>query len=158
MLDGSQSGDVQVMSSNIELDCQIIAEDASTGLANRARFQMTAYYAPQFAALRRQCVDGGDPAFVTSLSRCCTWASQGGKSSVYFAKTLDDRYIIKQLSRSERQSFLGFAPHYFRYISEAVTNRKPTCLAKVVGVFQVGRSMPFATFKLVAAIDLAHPS
>lgn len=58
-----------------------------------ARLQVTAYYAPQFAELRRRCVAGGDSAFLASISRCRKWASRGGKSAVYFARTLDRRWV-----------------------------------------------------------------
>ena len=48
------------------------------------------------------------------------------------------RYIVKQLSKSERQSFLEFAPDYFRYLAAAEARGRHTCLARVLGVFQVG--------------------
>lgn len=76
--------------------------------------QVTAYYAPQFDALRKLIVEGGQLVFLACLSRCKKWVSQGGKSNVYFAKTRDERYVVKQLTRSEKQSFLDFAPAYFR--------------------------------------------
>ena len=77
--------------------------------------QTTAYYAPQFAQLRRHCVVGGEGAFLASMARCRKWSSRGGKSSAFFAKTRDDRYVVKQLLKSEKQSFLEFAPVYFRW-------------------------------------------
>ena len=76
--------------------------------------QVIAYYAPQFEALRGLMVEGGHPVFTACLSRCKEWLSRGGKSAVYFAKTRDERYVVKQLTRSEKQSFLDFAPAYFR--------------------------------------------
>lgn len=99
--------------------------------------QVTAYYAPQFSEMRRRCMVGGERAFVASLSRCRTWMSRGGKSNAYFAKTRDDRYIVKQLSKSEKASFLEFAPAYFRYIASALAKNQDTCLAKILGVYQV---------------------
>lgn len=98
---------------------------------------MVAYYAPQFAALRQHCIVGGESAFLAALTRCRKWENRGGKSGSYFAKTLDDRYIIKQLSKSERQSFLELAPQYFRYIGGALQGERACSLAKIVGVFQV---------------------
>jgi hypothetical protein len=44
-------------------------------------------------------MQGGEAAFITSMSRCVRWAQRGGKSNAYFAKTRDDRYIIKSLSK-----------------------------------------------------------
>lgn len=55
--------------------------------------QVTAYYAPQFAELRRRVVAGGEPAFLASISRCRKWATRGGKSAVYFARTHDKRWV-----------------------------------------------------------------
>lgn len=78
--------------------------------------QVTAYYAPQFEALREMAVEGGQPVFTACLSRCKKWLSRGGKSAVFFAKTRDERYVVKQLTRSEKQSFLDFAPAYFRSV------------------------------------------
>jgi hypothetical protein len=63
---------------------------------------VVAYFAPQFAELRRRSITGGEAAFVASLSRCRKWDSSGGKSNAYFAKSRDERYIVKQLSRSEK--------------------------------------------------------
>ena len=83
--------------------------------------QVTAYYAPQFEALREIVVEGGHPVFTACLSRCKKWLSRGGKSAVYFAKTRDERYVVKQLTRSEKQSFLDFAPAYFRCPSLSFT-------------------------------------
>jgi hypothetical protein len=49
---------------------------------------------------------------------------------------------VKQLSRSERQSFLEFAPDYFRYVATMLHRGQETCLAKVLGVYQVGGLAP----------------
>lgn len=53
-------------------------------------------------------------------------------------KLLDDRFIVKQMSRFEIQSFLDFAPHYFDYMTTAFQEKRPTVLAKIVGVFRIG--------------------
>ena len=39
--------------------------------------------------------------------------TQGGKSKAKFAKTLDDRFVVKMISNVELQMFLEFAPAYF---------------------------------------------
>ncbi|MEW5311615.1 MAG: hypothetical protein WDW38_003314 [Sanguina aurantia] len=113
-------------------------EDEAPGLPlNRAKFTVVAYYAPQFAELRRRCVQGGDAAFISSLCRCRTWDTRAGKSNAYFAKTRDDRYIVKSLSKVEKQSFLDFATSYFEHVAKACLTGRPMCLAKVVGVFSL---------------------
>ena len=57
----------------------------------RSLLQIIAYYAPQFAELRRRCVVGGEQAFLASISRCRKWATRGGKSAAYFARSCDKR-------------------------------------------------------------------
>eukprot|EP00803_Ostreobium_quekettii_P003607 evm.model.scf_978.2 EVM.evm.TU.scf_978.2 scf_978:28772-45132(+) len=37
---------------------------------SKARFDVMAYFAPQFAQLRSRCVQGGETSFIVSLSRC----------------------------------------------------------------------------------------
>lgn len=70
------------------------------------------------------------------------WEPRGGKSNSFFAKTRDDRFIVKQLSAAERKSFQEMAPNYFAYLARAMRNRQPTCLAKIMGVFTVSFSLP----------------
>ena len=53
----------------------------------------------------------GEDDFVRSLSRCVKWDPHGGKSKADFSKMLDDRYILKQMSRPEAQSSIEFIPH-----------------------------------------------
>lgn len=67
----------------------------------------------------------------------CRWEPRGGKSNSFFAKTRDDRFIVKQLSLAERKSFQEIAPKYFAYLAHAMRNKQPTCLAKIMGVFTV---------------------
>jgi len=137
-VDASLSAEKRVLQASLQLDCQMIAEDESASVA--ARFQMTAYYAPHFAALRQLCVSGGESAYLASIGRCVPWSAQGGKSSVLFAKTMDDRYVIKQLTKSEKQSVLEYAPEYFKYVSASEGGK--SCLAKIVGIYQVQIEYP----------------
>lgn len=99
--------------------------------------QVTAWFAPQFAELRRRVCVGGEGAYVASLSRCRPWEASGGKTRAYFAKTCDDRYIVKQLQPSEKRSFPDIAPSYFRYLAHAMRRRLPTCLARIMGIYTV---------------------
>lgn len=87
------------------------------------------FFAEQFDALRN--IYGLTSIFVESLSRCTAWDAMGGKSGSTFLKTLgefksfcllvltveDDRFIVKELSRSETNSFVSFAPSYFQFVS-----------------------------------------
>ncbi|XP_028069979.1 1-phosphatidylinositol-3-phosphate 5-kinase FAB1B-like isoform X1 [Camellia sinensis] len=106
------------------------------GPLGNVKYTVTCYYAKRFEALRRICCPS-ELDFIRSLSRCRKWGAQGGKSNVFFAKTLDDRFIIKQVTKTELESFIKFAPAYFKYLSESISSRSPTCLAKILGIYQV---------------------
>ncbi|KZV25525.1 Phosphatidylinositol-4-phosphate 5-kinase family protein isoform 1 [Dorcoceras hygrometricum] len=106
------------------------------GPPGKVKYNVTCYFAKQFEALRKAC-SASELDFIRSLSRCKKWGAQGGKSNVFFAKTLDDRFIIKQVTKTELESFLKFAPSYFKYLSESLNTGCPTCLAKILGIYQV---------------------
>ncbi|KIX07103.1 uncharacterized protein Z518_05080 [Rhinocladiella mackenziei CBS 650.93] len=93
------------------------------------------FFAEQFDAVRRKC--GVADRIVESLSRCMKWDSKGGKTKSLFLKTLDDRFILKSLSPIETQSFLKFAPNYFRIMSEAFFHELPSVIAKMLGFYQI---------------------
>ncbi|BAF12222.2 Os03g0399500 [Oryza sativa Japonica Group] len=106
------------------------------GPLGQVKYTVICYYAKQFDALRRICCPS-ERDFVRSLSRCKKWGARGGKSNVFFAKSLDDRFIIKQVTKTELESFMKFAPEYFGYISESIVTGSPTCIAKILGIYQV---------------------
>lgn len=106
------------------------------GPLGKVKHTVTCYYTKWFEALRRVCCSS-ELEYIRSLSRCKKWGAQGGKSNVFFAKTLDDRFIIKQVTKIELESFIKFAPEYFKYISESIHSGSPTCLAKILGIYQV---------------------
>ncbi|XP_071686075.1 1-phosphatidylinositol-3-phosphate 5-kinase FAB1B-like isoform X2 [Rutidosis leptorrhynchoides] len=106
----------------------------------KVKYSVTCYYAKRFEALRRICCPS-EFDYIRSLSRCKKWGAQGGKSNVFFAKTLDDRFIIKQVTKTELESFIKFAHAYFKYLSESIGSGSPTCLAKILGIYQVTKQM-----------------
>ena len=103
------------------------------------KFYCCSYFTSQFHALRGLLLpDCGEANFARSLSNCTRWEAMGGKSGLLFYKTTDDRFVLKQMSRFEYQSFLEFAPHYFQYITQSIVNGVKTLLCKILGVFKVG--------------------
>ncbi|KAJ6771887.1 1-PHOSPHATIDYLINOSITOL-3-PHOSPHATE 5-KINASE FAB1C-RELATED [Salix koriyanagi] len=110
--------------------------DDSYFAGGKVKFSVTCYFAKQFDSLRKKCCPS-DVDFVRSLSRCQKWSAQGGKSNVYFAKSLDERFIIKQIKKTELESFEEFAPGYFKYLTDSLNSGSPTCLAKILGIYQV---------------------
>ncbi|KAH9982757.1 hypothetical protein BGW80DRAFT_1264842 [Lactifluus volemus] len=95
----------------------------------------TVLYPEQFDALRR--MYDCDKSVIESLARCVKWNASGGKSGSAFLKTLDDRFIAKEMSRTEFQTMETFAPSYFAYMSSAVSANRPTLLAKVFGCYKI---------------------
>uniref|UniRef100_A0A2P2MG65 1-phosphatidylinositol-3-phosphate 5-kinase n=3 Tax=Rhizophora mucronata TaxID=61149 RepID=A0A2P2MG65_RHIMU len=111
------------------------SDDSSEARGN-VKFSVTCYFARHFDSLRKKCCPG-NVDFVRSMSRCQRWSAQGGKSNVYFAKSLDERFIIKQVKKTELESFEEFASQYFKYLTDSLSSGSPTCLAKILGIYQV---------------------
>lgn len=103
----------------------------------REKYFVICQYVNQFRELRNWCCPS-ELDYIASLSRCRNWDAKGGKSKSFFAKTIDDRLIIKEIKKTELESFLGFAPLYFKYMKESIESGSQTCLAKVLGIYQVG--------------------
>jgi 1-phosphatidylinositol-3-phosphate 5-kinase len=99
------------------------------------KFVCTTFWATQFHAVRQIFLapnNGGpdssetnqfsldiEQSYIESLSSAYSWAASGGKSGASFARTSDDRFVIKCISRTELQMFLDCAPAYFEYLSKA---------------------------------------
>ncbi|CDO92951.1 unnamed protein product [Kluyveromyces dobzhanskii CBS 2104] len=114
-----------------------------TGMHLRYQFQdgntimsCKMFFFEQFDAFRKKC-GCGEENFIQSLSRCVKWDSSGGKSGSAFLKTLDDRFVIKELSHSELDAFINFSSSYFEYMSQALFHDLPTALAKILGFYQI---------------------
>lgn len=100
------------------------------------RFSIRVLFTEQFDALRQACQCG--QTFIQSLARCNNWVEcSGGKSGVTMMKTLDDRFIIKQLSRAEMDAFASNAGAYFRFLADVLVQDRPTTLAKIYGVYRL---------------------
>nr|CAD1818137.1 unnamed protein product [Ananas comosus var. bracteatus] len=112
---------------------EIFIDTAKIGL--KSKCSVVCIYAKQFYALRKKCCPS-ELAYISSLSRCKKWDAQGGKSKALFAKSLDERLIIKQIKKAEFDSFLKFGPDYFKYIS-SLESGSQTCLARILGIYQV---------------------
>ncbi|EEF29076.1 phosphatidylinositol-4-phosphate 5-kinase, putative [Ricinus communis] len=115
------------------------SSEVSFGVAKslgKGKYSVISLYENQFRDLRSRCCPS-EVHYIASLSRCRNWDAKGGKSKCVFAKTLDDRFIIKEIKKTEFESFVKFAPHYFKYMNESFELGNQTCLAKVLGIYQV---------------------
>ncbi|XP_061344113.1 putative 1-phosphatidylinositol-3-phosphate 5-kinase FAB1D [Gastrolobium bilobum] len=102
----------------------------------REKYSVICHFVKQFRELRNWCCPS-ELDYIASLSRCRNWEAKGGKSKSLFAKTLDDRFIIKEIKKTELDSFLGFSSLYFKHMRESFESGSQTCLAKVLGIYQV---------------------
>ena len=105
------------------------------------KFVCQAYWATQFAAVRQAYIGLGEDeeiGYLRSLSIARPWNAQGGKSGATFFKTADARFVVKQITRTELQMFLEYAPAYFEYLSKSFFHKYDTLLVKVLGVYQIG--------------------
>ncbi|XAR55617.1 1-phosphatidylinositol-3-phosphate 5-kinase [Bertholletia excelsa] len=105
-------------------------------LPEKGKYSVLCLYANNFRDIRNRCCPS-ELDYIASLSRCRNWDAKGGKSKSFFAKTLDDRFIIKEIKKTEFESFVKFAPDYFRYMNECFEQGNQTCLAKILGIYQV---------------------
>ncbi|UZJ53433.1 hypothetical protein CBS101457_002753 [Exobasidium rhododendri] len=101
-----------------------------------SRFSIRVLFTEQFDAFRQACQCG--QTFIQSLARCSNWVDcSGGKSGAVMMKTLDDRFVIKQLSRAEMDAFANNAGAYFRFLADVLFQDRPTTLAKIYGVYRL---------------------
>lgn len=119
-----------------ETHARVSFEDENALPGDKAKFSVTCYFAKEFENLREKCCEA-ELDYVRSLCRCKRWSAKGGKSNVYFAKTLDERFVVKQVTKTELESFEEFAPEYFKYMNGSLVSGSPTCLAKILGIYQV---------------------
>jgi hypothetical protein len=95
------------------------------------------YFAESFHKMRDSIFVAGEHEFLRSLSRSSSWNPQGGKSGASFFRTNDERFVFKQMSRLEMESFKTCAKKYFDYINVALKEKKLTSLCKIYGVYRI---------------------
>ncbi|KAG6590710.1 Phosphatidylinositol-3-phosphate 5-kinase [Phytophthora cinnamomi] len=117
-----------------------------------------AYYPLQFEVLR-ELFYGSLQNFIFSISHVANWNANGGKSGASFYRTLDDRFVIKHISSTEMQSFLGCLPDYFRYMATVYFDGKASLLSKTVGLYQttITRKDSGQKMQLAAQTTVARP-
>ncbi|KAL3504039.1 hypothetical protein ACH5RR_033880 [Cinchona calisaya] len=116
-----------------------VHQEVSMGIGKvpgKRKYSVVCLYSSQFRNLRNRCCPS-EVDYIASLSRCRNWDAKGGKSKSFFAKTLDDRFIIKEIKRTEFEAFMKFAPNYFDYMNQCYENGNQTCLAKILGIYQI---------------------
>ena len=85
---------VQVLIKNVGFGLQSSTENYDEDF----QFTVIAYYWSQFENVRKSHGISEDD-FELSLARCFQWKPRGGKSKAYFAKSFDERFVIKEVYR-----------------------------------------------------------
>lgn len=50
---------------------------------------------------------------------------------------LDDRFVLKEMSKGDINVIENFAPNYLDYLNKCQQQNQPTLLAKIFGVYKV---------------------
>lgn len=131
----SSSSDVQ---SNIESNGQQQQQQPSTPLTAVIKEE---YCAEQFKYLRSLIIKGpseeGERQFKELLWSCIPWSAPGGKSGSTFLKTVNDQFILKEMSKLELQSFLSISDDYFNYLENSYRLNKPSLLSIIFGIYRI---------------------
>ncbi|XP_072386330.1 1-phosphatidylinositol 3-phosphate 5-kinase [Diabrotica undecimpunctata] len=118
-----------------------------------SNFFCRVYLAEKFAALRAAVLPMGEEGYIRSLSRSAQWNARGGKSGSNFSKTIDDRFILKEMSKSEIHLFLEASSNYFAYMHKCQATKQLTLLGKILGIYQIvfknNSSVPYRSNILV---------
>lgn len=154
---------VQRIQSQPELDGTGIRSTKELDQSDRRTNSLTPHLVPVRTnhkdIVQLQEIDDVRCAFARSLSKSAQWKARGGKSGSKFCKTLgiyqwfrgycvllfffayffclDDRFVLKEMSKTDLTIFENFAPNYFEYINQCLLRGQPTLLAKIYGVFKV---------------------
>eukprot|EP00670_Eutreptiella_braarudii_P019208 CAMPEP_0174372070 /NCGR_PEP_ID=MMETSP0811_2-20130205/102188_1 /TAXON_ID=73025 ORGANISM="Eutreptiella gymnastica-like, Strain CCMP1594" /NCGR_SAMPLE_ID=MMETSP0811_2 /ASSEMBLY_ACC=CAM_ASM_000667 /LENGTH=452 /DNA_ID=CAMNT_0015519099 /DNA_START=124 /DNA_END=1479 /DNA_ORIENTATION=+ len=123
---------------------------------SRTVYNCVVYYYKQFAALRQLYCAGDDLKIIRSLCRCNSFSPSGGKSGSAFAKTKDNRFMLKNISKVELGLFLQVAHRYFNYMADTIDRRLPTVLVKILGVFKITNKSTQSTHTYVLMEDLFY--
>lgn len=97
------------------------------------------YCTEQFENLRNLILKNpkGQKQFKELLWSCIPWSASGGKSGSTFLKTVNDQFILKEMSKLELQSFLSIADEYFKYVEESYEKSKPSLLSTILGIYRI---------------------
>jgi 1-phosphatidylinositol-3-phosphate 5-kinase len=61
----------------------------------------------------------------------------GGKTKSKFHRSFDDKYVFKEIKKSEFKMFFEFAPQYFDYLCKSFFHNYPCALCKILGAFKI---------------------
>ncbi|CAH0516747.1 unnamed protein product [Peronospora belbahrii] len=124
------------VTTEMPLHLSLLLNKTSSALSSTCwELSTVAYFPLQFEVLR-ELFCGSLQSYVFSISHVASWDANGGKSGASFYQTFDDRFIVKHISSTEMQSFLGCLPEYFKYVASIYFDGRASLLSKIVGLYQ----------------------
>jgi len=119
-----------------------------------SKYNMIIYHPAQFEALRFfNNISLED--YLGSISCSNDWnENSGGKTGAKFIKTFDERFVFKELGHKEFKMLLGFVSEYFKYMWEAASQKKPSLLAKIYGIYEIQTNDKKSTMYFIAMENL----
>jgi len=104
-------------------------------------YKIKVYFPNQFEALRTIFCASNDE-FLKSIRQSFEWSVSGGKSKANFFKTIDSKYVIKNISEMEFNMFIELALNYFKHISKFLLHGMPSAMAKILGAYSIKIKYP----------------
>lgn len=96
----------------------------------------TCYFWKRFQSIRER-LGFNNLNYIESLTRCRIWKNNGGKSRAKFYRTLDDRFVLKQLAEFEVQQISAWVNGYFDHL-----NAHASLLLPILGIFKISSNVP----------------
>lgn len=99
--------------------------------------EISIFFSRQFEALRIIYCSTYEE-FILSCAKSHTWDNvSGGKSSASFCKSIDNKYVLKCISKDEFRMFTESAYQYFQHLRNHLFHRMPSALAKILGAYKI---------------------
>mmetsp|Transcript_32323 Transcript_32323/g.31627 ORF Transcript_32323/g.31627 Transcript_32323/m.31627 type:complete len:258 (-) Transcript_32323:132-905(-) len=71
------------------------------------------------------------------MMRTKEWSDvSGGKTKSKFFRSFDEKYVFKEVKKSDFKMFLDFAPLYFDYLCKSFFHNFPCALTKILGAYK----------------------
>lgn len=138
---------VDISEESTQKDSQILELDETSELTEQIPQSLSQqpavikeeYCPEQFERLRSHMLRSSEAQkqFKELLWSCIPWSAPGGKSGSTFLKTINDQFILKEMSKLELQSFLSFADDYFDYIEKSYHDNLPSLLSTILGIYRI---------------------
>ena len=105
--------------------------------SDSTEYELVAYFPRQFEAFRiAYCATFSE--FIISMSKSYEWSNvSGGKSKATFSKSIDQKYILKFIAKSEFKMFIDNCTQLFHYFTKYLFHNMPSALTKILGAYKI---------------------